>query len=275
MAANSYGSSAPIAAAIIVAAVMISAAVFASPYSTMTITATQTTTNTLTVTSVQTLAQVKTSEIVCDLGSGSPAFGFGGVYTGTNSPAVICVQLYFYSATPLTLNLTSTLSIWGTHTIYNSSVGSTVIYSGASNFTVAASVPQLVIGGPSDENEGIIVAYSLTANPGVSGTYHLGFLTPGNLSTVMLTSQEPLSCGFYGLLVAGVGRPSLSLATMCITYITSSSTTICSRPTYPAACPCESDTATSSTSHSVPGIPYPLNSGYVYFRIVGVTNSTG
>ena len=49
-------------------------------------------------------------------------FGFGNVVTDTSSPAVICLQLYYYGA-PLTLNLSTALSIQAVQYIYNGSVG--------------------------------------------------------------------------------------------------------------------------------------------------------
>ena len=176
---------------------------------------------------------------------------------------MLCIQLYYYnSATPLTLNLTNALSIQALQYIYNGSVGYPRSFNGASNFSITTSQDLLVIGGPSNENEGTIVAYAVTAKAGASGTYQLGFLTSSSLNTWMLGAQEPEQCGYYGQLVAGSGQPNYVQATGCITYST----------TYASS----STGATSSSSHlTVPGIPYPLISGDIYFRVVGVTNSTG
>jgi hypothetical protein len=198
---------------------------------------------------------------------------------GTSSPAVLCFQLYYYSATPLTINLTSALSIQALQYVYNGSAGTPRSFSGGPNFTVSASQSQLVVGGNTNENEGTVVAFQVTAKAGASGTYQLGFLSSPGLGggAWMLGSQEPLRCGYYGQLEAGSGQPDYNQGIdSCITYTTASTTTTCLCPTAPAACPCASETTTStSSSPSLPGIPYALMDGSVYFRIVGVTNSTG
>lgn len=207
-------------------------------------------------------------------GTPSSASGLGEIVTGTSSPAVLCFQLYYYSATPLTLNLTSVLSIQALQYIYNGSIGTPRSFSGGPNFTVSVSQSQLVIGGPTNENEGTVVIYNLTAKAGASGTYQLGFLPSSGLNTWMLGAQEPEQCGYYAGLVAGDGLPNYAEITHCITmaYTTAHSTTTCLCPTAPAACPCASESASSSPS--IPGIPYPLVDGDIYFQIVGVTNST-
>ena len=208
---------------------------------------------------------------------GTPSFasGLGQLVAGTSSPAVLCFQLYYYSATPLTLNLTNALSIQALQYIFNGSVGTPRSFSGAPNFTVSASQSQLVIGGPTNENEGTVVVYNLTAKAGASGTYQLGFLPSSGLTTWMLGAQEPEQCGYYAGLVAGDGLPNYAQITHCITmaYTTAYSSTTCLCPTAPAACPCASES--TSSSPSIPGIPYPLISGDVYFRIVGETSSVG
>lgn len=187
---------------------------------------------------------------------------FGTLTAGTSSPALLCVRLYYYSAAPLTLNLTSALSIQALQYIANGSVNYPRSFSGASNFTVVASQSQLTIGGPDNENEGATVAYGVTANSGSSGTYWLGFLGSSGLTAYALTQQEPLSCGFYGELVAGSGQPNYAQGfNGCITYTTTSQS--------------GSAAASSSAGPTVPGIPYSLMSGYLYFEIVGVTSSTG
>ena len=129
--------------------------------------------------------------------------------------------------------------------------------------TIAASQAQLTLGGPNSENEGTIVAYTITAKPGASGTYQLGFLV--SLSTYLL-SQEPESCGDYGQLTAGNGMPNYAQpAVTCITYNIYNS----------SSCGADADTScTSDNSFTVSGVTYPLLSGDVYFKVVGVTNST-
>jgi hypothetical protein len=208
---------------------------------------------------------------------GAPSFtsGLGEVVASTSSPAVLCFQLYYYSATPLTLNLTSALSIQALQYVYNGSVGAPRSFSGAPNFTVSASKSQLVIGGPTNENEGAVIVYNLTARAGASGTYQLGFLPSSSLTTWMVGAQEPEQCGYYAGLVAGDGLPNYEQITHCITYsyATTSSTTTCLCPTAPAACPCASES--TSSSPSISGVPYPLIGGDIYFRIVGETSSAG
>jgi hypothetical protein len=184
--------------------------------------------------------------------SSGPKSGFGQVITAT-TPAVLCVRLYYYSATPLTLNLTSALSIQAVKYAYNGSVGAGRPFSGAYNFTVVVSQASLTLGGPSDKNEGTIVAYSITAKPGASGTYQLGYLPSSSLNTYLLDPQEPKQCGYYGSLVAGDGQPNYVQPTGCITYATTS----------------------NSNSMNIPGISYSLTSGYLYFEIVGVISSAG
>lgn len=191
----------------------------------------------------------------------SPGSGFGTVTAGTVSPALVCVQLYYYSATPLNLNLSGALSIQALQYVYNGGVGTPRSFSGASNFTVSESQLQLAIGGPTNENEGIIVAYAVTAKAGASGTYQLGYLPSSSLDTWMLGAQEPEQCGYYGQLVAGNGQPDYAQPTGCITYTTTNGSS--------------STVTSSSSSPTIPGIPYQLISGDLYFRVVGVTSSTG
>jgi hypothetical protein len=191
----------------------------------------------------------------------SPGSGFGTVIAGTGSPALICVQLYYYSATPLTVNLTAALSIQALQYVFNGSVGTPRSFSGASNFTVSVSQSQLTIGGPNDENEGTVVAYAVAAKAGASGTYQLGFLPSSSLDTWMLGAQEPEQCGYYGQLVSGDGQPNYVQPTGCITYTTTNESS--------------SSATTSSSAPTIPGIPYQLIRGDLYFRIVGVASSIG
>jgi hypothetical protein len=174
--------------------------------------------------------------------------GFGTVVAGTASPAVICVQLYYYNlVTPMALNLTHALTIQAVQQDVPDGT-----FDGGSNFTITTSQPQLVMGGPTNESEGTTVAFTVTARAEASGTYELGLFTSSGLSAYMLGAQEPESCGYYGELVAGDGQPNYAqLNVGCITYDTSSAGLI-----------------------TVPGIPYPVSPG-IYFRIVSVTNSTG
>ena len=179
---------------------------------------------------------------------------FGTLVTGTIAPAIICFQLFYFNSTgSLTINLTNGLSI---------RAGRSTPFNGASNFTVAASQDQLVIGGPTDNNEGAIVAYTVTAKQGASGTYQLDFLPPGGLNRFLLGNQEPLGCPYYGLLVAGDGKPNYVLPSSCLTI----STTYFSSSTA---------TAGATSYHTLAGVPYALIDGDIYFRALGMTNSTG
>lgn len=175
----------------------------------------------------------------------------GRVTAGTGSPALLCFQLYYYSAAPITINLTGALSIQALQYVYNGNVGTPRSFSGAPNFTVSVSQSQLTIGGPTDENEGAIVAYAVTAKAGASGSYQLGFLPSGRPDTWVL-SQEPEQCGFYGQLIAGNGQPSYVQGTGCIVGAPG-------RTTY----------------RTIAGVPYALVDGYIYFRMTGTSSSTG
>ena len=124
-------------------------------------------------------------------------------------------------------------------------------FNGVSNFTVATSQDEIVLGGPANENEGAVVTYAVTAIAGASGTYQLGFLQSSSLGTWML-ALNPEQCAYYGELVAGNGQPNYAQQLGgCITYNT-----------------------TYFTTTTVSGITYPLLTNNIYFRILGVTNST-
>lgn len=164
---------------------------------------------------------------------------FGAVSVGTNTPAVICVQFYYFNSTTAT-TLSTSIEIQAAQP--NRS------FSGDSNFTVSASENQLVFGGPENENEGAVVAFAVTAKPGTSGTYELVF--SGNY---MLTPSEPVECPYYETLVAGNGNPLYVFPTGCVSYIVSG----------------------MGNLPSIPGIQYPILTNTLYFRVVGVINSTG
>ena len=180
--------------------------------------------------------------------------------------AVICLQYYYYNTTaPLTLNLTNGLKIQALQYISNGSTSYPGTFNGASNFTVMASQNQLVIGGPSNENEGVTVAFAIIAKTGASGTYQINFpgICSGCSTAWKLTPTEPLNCGYYLELTTGNGQPNYAqLVDMCITYLTYNSST-------------SSTTETSTTSyHTLSGIQYPLYNQWLYFRITATTNST-
>lgn len=186
-----------------------------------------------------------------ECGGNQPSgFGFGFVTTGPVSPAVICVQLYYYNTSSLTLNLTDALSIWASQP--NASGSTTSSFSGESNFTVSPSVNQLTIGGPHNASEGTYVSFAVTYRQGASGVYELGMFQSLGLQAYLLGSQEPQSCGSYGRILAGSsGLPNYAgQESMCITFETSSATI------------------------AIPGMSYRVIPG-LYFRVVGVTNSSG
>jgi len=165
---------------------------------------------------------------------------FGTVTAGTRTPAIICVQFYYFnSTTPTTLAPSMMIQ----------AVQPNRSLSGDSNFTINASENSLVFGGPQNEDEGAVVAFAVMAKPGASGTYELSF--SGNY---MLTSTEPAECAYYGTLVAGDGQPLYVFPSGCITYeVTGTST---------------------GNLLSIPGIQYPILTNTLYFRIVGAINST-
>lgn len=173
-------------------------------------------------------------------GLSSPSFGFGSVFAGTSSPAIICMQLYYYGD-PLTLNLSTSLSITALYYVYNASVGTPVSFDGSSNFTIVMSQASVRIGGSSNENEGTVIAYSIKSIHGASGTYKLGFVSSSGLDHWMMGS-EPEECGYYGQLVAGNGQPNYVSPTHCITYTVTTMNTLGS-----------SETTNSSEYHTVSG----------------------
>lgn len=112
--------------------------------------------------------------------------GFGTIRVGTNSPAIVCVQFYYEAFSPLTLNLTDPL-IEAPLAVPNGSLENTPWVNWGSNFTVTASQSQLPLGGHAIVNEGSTVAFAITAKPGTSGTFFLGFLP----SALLLDPSEP------------------------------------------------------------------------------------
>lgn len=241
-----------LAAAIVVAGVIIAATVFVALGSSATVTKTvpeaTTTTETTTMTSISTEYVTVTPPENASLPAGCVtsqqvnAPWFGTLVTNSNSPAVICVQLYeFNSTSPITLNTTRLISIQGSQPIQ----GGRESVNGAGNFSVVASQRQVVLGGPTNEGEGTVVAYAITAKPGASGTYSI------SLGGFELGS-EPESCGSNGELIAGNGQPNYALIGGCITYSTTS----------------------AQGSFTIPGVGYNILSNNIYFRIISVTNST-
>lgn len=194
-------------------------------------------------------------------GLSNTGFGFGDLLVGTSSPAIICVQLYYFGE-PLILNLSTALSITALYYVYNGSVGNPVSFDGSSNFAIVLSQASVRIGGSSNENEGIVIAYAIKSIQEASGTYELGFVSSSSQGRWMMGS-EPEECGYYGQLVAGNGQPNYVSPTHCITYTV---TTMNS--------PGSSETTNSTGYHTVSGVSYLLLNDNLYFRVVGVSNST-
>jgi hypothetical protein len=207
-------------------------------------------------TSTSTVTSTSTGYVIADA-SGDAAFladcasaqvnvhGFGTLVAGTSSPVIICVQLYdFNSTSTILLNLPGLLNIQGP-VLANGSFSES---SGVGNFTVVASQDQLIMGGPSNANEGIVVAYAVTAKPGASGTYAVG------LTGWSVGDEEVAVLGTgctAGHLVAGSGDPN---------YLSN----------WVGEC---MDTTMSSPGSSNPGVS-SVNSNMLFFRVIAVTNST-
>ena len=242
-----------LAVAIVVAAILVSATLFVALGTPSTVTETvpetATTTETTTTTSISTRFATVTSQenasLLADCLTGQQVNmpWFGTIAAKTSSPAVICVQLYEFNSTSLiTVNTTNLISIQGSQAIQG---GVREPVNGAGNFTVAASQRQVVLGGPTNAGEGTLVAFTITAKPGASGTYSI------SLGGFELAS-EPASCASNGELIAGNGQPNYALIGGCITYSTTS----------------------TQQSFTIPGVGYNLLSNHLYFRITSMTNST-
>jgi len=205
--------------------------------STFTEVSTKTITVSVTGNSSSLLAQCSRAEAPASFGQ-----GLGVVTVGTYTPAVVCVQYYYFSSVPRTLETSMMIQ----------AAQANRSFSGDSNFTVDASANHLVFGGPQDEDEGAVVAYAVTAKPGTSGTYELDFS-----GSYMLSPGEPMECVYYETLIAGSGNPLYvyQYGFGCITYAFTG-------------------TATGNLP-SIQGIQYPILTNTLFFRIVGVINSTG
>jgi len=204
---------------------------------TSTFTAVRTTTMTVSITgnSSALLAQCSHAETPASFG-----LGLGVVVTGTNTPAIICVQFYYFSSAPTALATSMMIQAAQPNRTFG----------GDSNFTVSSSANHLVFGGPQNEDEGAVVAFAVTAKPGASGTYELVFS-----GDYMLSGGEPVECYYYETLIAGSGSPLYVYPEGCITYAVTGTST--------------------GNLPSIPGIQYPILTNTLYFRIVGAINSTG
>jgi hypothetical protein len=212
-----------------------------------------------TVTSTSTSISVTTLPSGCSP-SQSSGYSSGTLVAGTSSPAIICLQVYWFDAnTTITLGATSLLL---------PTESSARDVSPLANFTVAASQDQILLGGPTNANEGTVVAYSITAKPGASGTYALtvqdsvesvqgpAFLIGVDyIGAHGLETQPELhqTCGGPHVdLVAGNGRPN---------YV----------PT-PGLSECP--VSVGGASFSIPGVSYQVPPNVLCYRIISLTNST-
>jgi hypothetical protein len=210
-----------------------------------TTTATETSTATSTSTEYIALNESGDADLLADcVSSQVNAPWFGTLVAGTSSPAILCLQLYeFGSNSTILVNASSLLSIQG---LIPHQGGGFESDNAPQNFTVSASQDQLLMGGPSNSNEGTIVAYSILASPGSSGTYTLG------IQGGKLTSGSPDGCASFGELVAGDGQPDYALIGGCIT----------------------TNPSDFQPSFTIPGVGYNVAGDALYFRIVSITNST-
>jgi len=269
---NDKRSFAYIGAGILVAAVLVSAALILVFTSSSTETVTRISTITLaggsapTATFTTTLTSGFTGYMIADA-SGDAAFvndcavpnaegeRVPTLVTTTSSPAIMCVQFYdFNSTSPILLNLTTLLHIQGALP----AVGPFSDATGGVNFTIAASQGQLLIGGPSNVNEGVVVGYMITAKPGVSGTYGVGF--PGwRIGGAGGGTPATGDACTMGQLVAGGGEPDYRLEGSCIecSMVSSSSST----------------EANSATPFAIPGAGC-VSSSTLFFQFIAETNST-
>jgi hypothetical protein len=217
--------------------------------STSTLTTQLTSTSTLTSISTSTLTTnittttTTTSEVILPAGCSPPQSNGGSSGTlvaGTSSPAIICVQVYWFnSTTPMVLNATSLLEIEG-----NSP-------DPAANFTVAASTDQLTLGGPGNAGEGTVLAFSITATAGASGTYWLRVGGPTWSQGAQLAPGQLWECGYNYDLVAGNGQPNYTagMTSLCIAIV-------------------------GGQQFSIPGVSYTVPADFLCYRIISLTNST-
>jgi len=214
---------------------------------TSTLTSLTTTTETTTSTSITTTTETTTTTSVVTLPAGclpsqSNGYSSGTLVAGASSPAMICVQVYeFNSTSPIVLDTASLLEIEG----FSPSSGQPIL-DPAANFTVAASVDQLTLGGPANAGEGTVLAFAITARPGASGTYQLA------LQRAQLGPDGPWEDCANGDLVAGNGQPN---------YVPPNEACL---PIY----------ITGGEQFSIPGLGYTVPGGILLYRIISLTNST-
>jgi hypothetical protein len=226
---------------------------------TETVTSTGTLTTTVTSVSTQSITQVVPAG--CS-GSGNAVSGywFGDLAVGTtSSPAIICLQLYEFNATsPITVDPASLIAISGPNPVSGQTIN------GASNFTISASSNSIELGGPTNASEGVIVALSITAKPGASGTYWATVQQGYREETAVPQGvQEGLYLagngggeygGPNGILVAGTGQPDYVPSNVLISPLER----VCTSPAF-----------------HIQGVAYNICPDMLYYRVIAATNSTG
>lgn len=153
--------------------------------------------------------------------------------TAPDSSAALCVRYFYYNQTaPMPLNPDSVIKIYGWNPANSS------LFMTNSDFTIASQHSTVMIGGPANENEGVEINYTITANVGTNGTYDVSvgqFLLPAEIG-----------CSGQFFLVSGDGQPD---------YAGIAPTVMC------AALPMN-DSAS------------PYTPGFLLVRIIGATNSS-
>jgi hypothetical protein len=119
------------------------------------------------------------------------------IYMQQDQSAFLCVRYFYYNSTAAeTVNTSGILQVSGLRQINSTTSGS---FNPSSNFTVDSFPTEITIGGPSNENEGIVVLYVINAHTNSSGTYSMSFLATvypgiadcGSLSKIIVGNGEP------------------------------------------------------------------------------------
>jgi len=177
--------------------------------------------------------------------------GLSALTIQPNSTAEICVEFFYYNPIQTTTiaNPLNQFQLTG----YSEVNGTTQDYNATSDFSIAASPSaNITIGGPNNMNEGILVVYSLTPKPNVTGYFMLnfGWMAP---SAMMCTEGTPLTVGNTFTIPNIIGG--------CIVR-----TVVC----LPSVSNVNGTTATASCAVS----PYPLPEGTIFAEYVMASNGT-
>jgi len=251
-----------IAAAAVIAAAGIALASFAfvaGPVRTVTSTTTVAQTVTVTATVNQTVMQSLNSlQIDClenPAVNNALATDYPELAVSGSSTALLCVRVYYFNSTnAIDYNFTKSLGIAGFKYPPNAQP---IGFGGEANFTVTPTQDEITLGGPSNENEGAVIGWAISAQPGASGSYELDF---GAQVIDLFGPHDALDCGSYGTLAAGNGEPSYLLQGFvgCISYGNGGNSA--NQTNWPVQF---GDSIENET----------LNSGEVYFVLAAWTNS--